>query len=59
MHVKESLQRVADESSKVPELDEVFSPESHFANPFQGLETFYLQAKYYKDHFGLVVSITS
>ena len=56
IHVKESLQRVAVEPSEVPGLDEFFNPEGHLANPFQGLETFHVQAKYYQDHFGLVVS---
>ena len=28
-------------------------------NPFQGLDTEYLQAKFYQEHFNLVVSITS
>ena len=27
-----------------------------FMNPFCGLETEYLQRKYYKEHFGLLVS---
>ena len=44
------------ESHEVPGLDVIFNPESPFVNPFQGLETFHLQTKYYKDHFGLVVS---
>ena len=58
MHVKEALLKVEVQSHEVPGLDLIFNPESHFGNPFQGLETFHLQTKYYKEHFVLFVSIS-
>ena len=30
---------------------------SSFCNPFEGLHSTYMQFLYYKDHFGLVVSV--
>ena len=55
--IKVKLLRRLDEdgaSINVHCLDECF--DGDFINPFCGLETEYLQRKYYKEHFGLLVS---
>ena len=38
-------------------LSDLFSAQSAYANPFVGLETQYLQLKYYKKEFNLLVRI--
>jgi len=38
------------------ELDNLFSERGEFGSPFVGLETEYLQKKYFKTHFDLIVS---
>ena len=40
----------------VPGLSEVFDPNSLYGKPFQGLETQYLQQKYFRENFSMVVS---
>ena len=37
-------------------LSEVFDPNSLYGKPFQGLETQYLQQKYFRENFSMVVS---
>ena len=54
--VKEALQSSQDTSdiSHAADLDSCF--QLAFVDPFSGLETEYLQTKYYRDNFNLVVS---
>ena len=42
--------------NQVPGLAELFQDQSEFATPFMGLETQYLQLKFYKENFNFVVS---
>jgi hypothetical protein len=40
----------------IPELENMFRPDSNESNPFNGLQTKTEQKRYFQDNFGLVVS---
>ncbi len=54
--VEEVLSNAGVASSQIPDLQTVFNPDGPFGRPFRGLESTYQQTKYYREHFGLVVS---
>lgn len=43
-------------TTEVPGLRELFNPSSRYCQPFDGLNTTYLQMSFYRKHFKLVVS---
>ena len=39
----------------IPGLDELFAPSSSFCRPFDGLDTYYRQLSFFKEHLNFVV----
>ena len=56
--VMSCIQQGQDLNDSISKINELFSQKSA-ASPFQGLETAYLQRKYFIDHFHLVVRRSS
>lgn len=54
--VEEALNKAGVNAAEIADLQAVFDPEGPFGRPFEGLESAYQQIKYYREHFGLVVS---
>lgn len=54
--VFEVLRMFQDREKLNTELEKVLHSEGIFGHPFNGLQTYHQQLKYYKDKFGLLVS---
>ena len=55
--VASKLQQSGVSIADIPGLQQLFSPQSLYARPFDGLDTYYRQVEFFKTHFKLVVRL--